>query len=80
MVSAGYVIFHSDHLMNLIIMNLLVSGLYNLYAYLLWLSDYPTMMDLYVFSFLFFLIFHLSMTYKIRPKSEKEPIIWGFYL
>ena len=59
-------------------MNLLVSGLYKLYVYLVWLSAYPTGMVLYVLFFICFLILSLFVTCKIRPKSDNYPIILGF--
>ena len=41
-VSAWSVVFHSSHLTSLVMTTLLVSGLYNLYVSLVWLSVYPT--------------------------------------
>ena len=52
----GSVIFHSAHLSSLVMMNLLVSVLYNVYVYLVWLSTYPTIIALYILSVIFFLI------------------------
>ena len=77
-VSAGSVVFHSFHFIPPFIITLLVSGLYNLYAFLVWLSAYPTMMDLYILSFIFTFIFSLFLTYTIRPNYENEPKVLGF--
>ena len=57
MVSTGSIVFLSNHLIYLVIVTLFISGLYKLYVYLMWLYTYPTMMELYVFSFIYFLIF-----------------------
>ena len=40
MVSTGYGFFNYSYLMSVLMITLLVSGLYNLYLYLVWLSEY----------------------------------------
>ena len=52
------VIFQSSHLTYLVTTTLLVSGLYNLYVSLIWLSIYPTMIALDCLSDIFFLNFY----------------------
>ena len=51
-VSAGLVTFHYEQLTSILIMTLLVSGLYSLYVSLVWVSTYPTIIDLNVLSFI----------------------------
>ena len=72
MFSTGSVVLHSDHLMYLLMMNLLVSGLYNFYVYPVRVSAYLTMISLCVLSFICLLIFSLFVTYAILPKSENN--------
>ena len=64
--------------MSLLTMTLLVSGFYNLYVSIVWLSAYSTIMTSYVLYFICFLIFYLLVTYAMRPNYENEPIILYF--
>ena len=70
-------IFHSDHLIPLLMITLLVSGLCSLYISLVWFSKYPTMISFYVLSFGCPLIFSLFMIYEICQNSDKKPMILG---
>ena len=66
--------------MSLIIITLLVYGLYNMYVYILWLSEYTTMMEFYILYFICLLTLYLFVMYKIHPHTENGPIILGFSL
>ena len=59
-------------------MTLLVSILYNLYVYIVLLSEHPTMIVLNVLSVICFLNLSCLVTYAIRPNSENEQMIFGF--
>ena len=72
MVYGRSVTFYSTHLMYLLIMDLLVSGLYSFYVSLVFFTSYHTIFSLNVLNFLSFispLIFSLFVTYAIRPNS-----------
>ena len=78
-VSAGSVIFLPAHLTSLVIMNLLVSGLHNLYAPLVLLYAYPTNISLNVFYVSFFLDLSCLVTYPICPHSDNQTNdLWFF--
>ena len=77
-VYSALVFFQSYHLTSLVIMTLFVSGLYNFYVSLVWLSAYPNMIFLNIWSVIFFLNFSRLKTYPIRPNSKNEPMILGF--